>query len=258
MRIVVVEDEENMRNSLVKLIQSIDPEYRVVATASNGEEGLAVIRKTKPTVVFTDIRMPKMNGLEMIELLLQEKIKAHYVIISAYSDFEYAQRGIRFGIRDYLLKPISYAEIERILRLLNTQKRAQFYTPESIEDRFPIPAEASPIVKRAVEFIHKNYSQPISMEELAKSFGVTHEYFSRIFSQDMGIGFTAYLKQYRVWIAQELLMTQKYSVQDVGDMVGYSNSNYFGKVFKDITGYGPSSFCRIMQSQRSDLFDDGQ
>lgn len=194
----------------------------------------------------------------MIELLLQEKIKAHYVIISAYSDFEYAQRGIRFGIRDYLLKPISYEEIEQRLRLLNIQKRAQLYTSESVEDRFPIPAEVCSIVKQAVELIHKNYSQPIRMEELAKSFGVTHEYFSRIFSQDMGIGFTAYLKQYRVWIAQELLETQKYSVQDVGDMVGYTNSNYFGKVFKDITGCAPSSFCRFMKHQQSDLFDDNQ
>lgn len=257
MRIVVVEDEENMRNSLVKLIQSIDPEYRVVATAANGEEGLDVIRKTRPTLVLTDIRMPKMSGLQMIEQLLQENIKAHYVIISAYSDFEYAQRGIRYGIRDYLLKPISYEELEQLLRLVNTEKRVQIYLPESIEESFPVPSDASPIVRKAVAFIRKNYSQSIRMEEIAKSFGVTHEYFSRIFSQDMGIGFTAFLKQYRIWVAQELLASQKYSVQDVGDMVGYANSNYFGKVFKEVTGYSPSSFCRLMQGQLSDLLEEG-
>lgn len=248
MRIVVIEDEENMCNSLVRMIRSINPEYKVVGTALNGEDGAAVIEKTMPDVVFTDIRMPRVDGLEMIRLLNQKQIRTHYVIISAYSDFEYAQKAIRLGAGDYLLKPIAYEDVERTLLVLSDNKITRKVKYALIDEMYPVPENANPIVQEAIRYIHENYSRQISMKDISDSYNVTYEYFSRIFSADMGIGFTGYLKEFRINTAQQLLKDGKYRIQDIANMVGYENINYFCKVFKDTTGYTPTVYARLVKN----------
>lgn len=248
MRIVVVEDEENMRVSLVKMIQSINPEYKVVGAANNGNEGVNLISLLLPDLVLTDIRMPQMDGLEMIQVLNQKNIKVHFVIISAYSDFEYAQKAIRLGVGDYLLKPVSYNDLERTLLVLSDSKISRKLKFTHIEELYPVPENANPIVKEAISYIKDNYSKPICMKDIAEKYNITYEYFSRIFSTDMHIGFTAFLKEFRMNTAQQLLISSDYMIQDIASMVGYDNINYFCKVFKETTGYTPTTYARVAKN----------
>lgn len=115
MRILIVEDEVNAREGLADLLGKISEEYDVCGKASDGEQGLALARELKPELIFVDIEMPKMNGLQMIESLKEAGEESYFVILSGYSDFSYAQKGIRLGVAEYLLKPVTYNNLKNIM-----------------------------------------------------------------------------------------------------------------------------------------------
>ena len=105
MRIVIVEDEAAIREGMVKLLHQINPQYEVVGKANDGQSGYELIRSVRPDLIIVDIRMPDMNGLAMIRKLQEEQIRCKVLVISAYSEFEYAREAIELGIINYLLKP---------------------------------------------------------------------------------------------------------------------------------------------------------
>lgn len=121
MRIVIVEDEGQIRTGLAKLVERISKSYTVVGCAVNGLQGLSCIKEQHPDVVITDVRMPEMDGLEMIAALTAAGTTSKFIIISAYSEFSYAQKAISFGVSEYLLKPASMAELAQSLRKLELQ-----------------------------------------------------------------------------------------------------------------------------------------
>ena len=116
MRIVVVEDEAPIREGLGSILAKLDDSYELAGKAKSGKEGLELVRKTKPDLVILDIRMPDMDGLTMLAHISEEKIDCRAMVLSAYSDFDYAKRAIELGIDNYLLKPIKVTELKRVLK----------------------------------------------------------------------------------------------------------------------------------------------
>ena len=123
MRIIVVEDEYRTRCGVVKLVNKINPEYLVVGEAENGIEGLELIKELKPDLVIVDISMPLMDGIEMLSKLKKEGIKHKTIILSGYSEFDYAQKAIKIGVNEYLLKPVTANDLEQTIN--NIQKELQ-------------------------------------------------------------------------------------------------------------------------------------
>lgn len=125
-KIIVVEDELILLNNMCRKIAAVSPDFEVVGQAFNGKEALELIRKDQPDIVFTDIRMPLMDGLELAEILYQEYPEIHIVIVSGYDDFEYARRALTYRVHDYLLKPLKNEALEKLLLSLHalvTEKR---------------------------------------------------------------------------------------------------------------------------------------
>lgn len=120
-RAIVVDDEPIVRRGLVSLIPKLDPEWRVVGEAKNGLEALDLVKKETPDLVVTDIRMPRMNGLDLLSALKEYPV--HVVILSGYGFFEYAQTAIKFGAFDYLLKPVKPPELTSLLQRLKDKRR---------------------------------------------------------------------------------------------------------------------------------------
>ena len=117
MRIVIVEDEIKIREGMGKLIEA-QTDHMVLGKAADGEEGLEMILRFKPDLVITDIRMPKMDGLEMVRELYHRNSSVHVVILSGYSEFDYAKKAIQYGVDDYLLKPLAVDDIENMLQTI--------------------------------------------------------------------------------------------------------------------------------------------
>ncbi len=119
MRVVIVEDEPNTRNGIIKIIEKYTS-HEVVAGESDGEAGLEKVLTLHPDVVITDINMPKMDGLAMIHKIREAGIMTSAVLLTGYSEFEYAQRAIQLSVAEYLLKPL---DVEDIIEVLGTVEK---------------------------------------------------------------------------------------------------------------------------------------
>ena len=108
-----MEDELRIRKGLTGLLLCY-PNCTVVGSAKDGKEGLDMILKEKPDLVFTDIKMPVMDGLEMIRIMREKGYESHVVVLTGYAEFDYAQKALQYGVDEYLLKPISVEDVNGI------------------------------------------------------------------------------------------------------------------------------------------------
>ncbi|MHA6484910.1 response regulator transcription factor [Paenibacillus sp. strain BS8-2] len=122
-RILVVEDEPMIRKGLEKLISQACQGSAEIESAENGEEALARIMSTQPDFVFTDVRMPRMDGLELCRRIKESYEDIGIVVISGYSDFEYAQKCVSYGVKEYILKPVTRNGITEVIKKLFAQAK---------------------------------------------------------------------------------------------------------------------------------------
>ena len=115
-RVFLVEDESTIRSTLRDTVPWSQLGYEFVGEATDGEMALPLIGTTHPDVLITDIKMPFMDGLSLSKLVLKEFPNTKIIIISGYDDFEYARQAIEIGVEQYLLKPITKANLMNVLR----------------------------------------------------------------------------------------------------------------------------------------------
>jgi two-component system, response regulator YesN len=128
--VIIVDDEPIIKKSLTKLIEMKFPQFKVIGYADNGKEAFDLTREHLPDLIITDIRMPEMDGLELIKMVesLEKEIKT--VVVSGYDEFEYAQAAIRHGAVDYLLKPIKPEMFYNMLEKVEKQLKSRFILTE--------------------------------------------------------------------------------------------------------------------------------
>lgn len=241
MRIIIVEDEERARKGLVSLIQLAPGGHEVVAQAMDGKQGFELIRKLHPDLVFTDIQMPLMDGLELIRMIREQKINTQVVIVSAYEEFEYARTAISYGVQEYIVKPIIFEDVENVLKRVEAAVQA---SPQEAREKPLDSGGVHPCVTKAIAILEKEYAGHLTQDELAERLRVTPQYFSYLFHRDTGMNFSAYLKEYRINMAKNLLDTTDMKVYDVAEATGYTDTKYFCRVFKSVMGISPTDYIR--------------
>lgn len=117
--VLIVDDKRAVLNGLKEMIPWSELDARIIGTASNGRDAFDIAMIERPDMIITDIRMPIMDGLQLCEAIYREMPHTTKVILSAYKDFEYAQTAIRFGVKDYILKPIDYEKIDVLTHKIN-------------------------------------------------------------------------------------------------------------------------------------------
>lgn len=122
-KVLIVDDEVSIRKGLPLIIDWESYGYQIVGSAENGEVGLAMIRELKPDVVIADIRMPGKNGLDMVAAAAEEGLLFYAIILSGYSDFDYAKQALQLGAVTYLLKPIDEEELTAILMKIDQKAK---------------------------------------------------------------------------------------------------------------------------------------
>ena len=121
MKIAIVEDELRIREGLARLIRKIDSSYEIVGEAEDGLAGVRIIARQRPELVITDVRMPDLDGLEMLRRLEEKSIRVKAIVLSAYSEFSYAREAIKLGVSEYLLKPINVGDLTLALKRVEEQ-----------------------------------------------------------------------------------------------------------------------------------------
>ncbi|MCR5106706.1 MAG: response regulator [Lachnospiraceae bacterium] len=121
MRILIAEDEIRIREGIRKLLSKLGSEYVIVGEANDGLEGLEICLREEPDLIITDVQMPNMNGLEMLEALYAKGSAVKAIVLSAYSEFEYARSAMKLGVTEYLLKPVNLADFSKALENIKRQ-----------------------------------------------------------------------------------------------------------------------------------------
>ena len=114
-RLLIVEDEVRIGQLIRRLIHFDELNLECLGTAENGKDGLDMILREHPDIVITDIRMPKINGLDLIEMVRRQLPEVRFIVLSGYKEFEYAHRALQYEVDGYLLKPINEAELNEVL-----------------------------------------------------------------------------------------------------------------------------------------------
>lgn len=165
-KVLIVDDEPKLREGMRSLIPWEDEGYTVVATAGNGIEALEKYRTLTPDLVLADIRMPGMDGLELIRELRERKAECHVLILSGYADFDYAKQAIQERVDGYLLKPVDEDELIDYLRKIREAVREKERLQEWQDDE---PALRRGAVLR--ELLYRGGAKQ-ELEEVARSLGL--------------------------------------------------------------------------------------
>ncbi|WP_339816498.1 response regulator [Paenibacillus sp. FSL R7-0216] len=132
-KLILADDEEDVREGLLSLIDWESLGYTVMETAENGKEAAELVEKHAPDVVVTDIQMPFMNGLQLSEWIREQYPATKIIILTGYEEFEYAQKAIRLGIDEYVLKPFSARELAEILTKVKMQIDEEVAAKENVQ-----------------------------------------------------------------------------------------------------------------------------
>ena len=172
---------------------------------------MRLLETTGADLFITDIRIPVKDGLTVIEEARRKQDDLSCVIISGYSEFDYALRAIRLGVSNYLIKPVDEKMLIDTLRKIIAEKEERAH-----QDSTEAPDAA--------------------LQDIPQG------YVGKVFSKCMGQRFNEYLNSYRIMKAIELLKTTNYRVYEISAMVGYSDYRYFSAVFKSATGRTPVDY----------------
>jgi two-component system, response regulator YesN len=241
--VLVAEDEDLIRQSLKKKIESLDG-FLVVGEAQNGREAYRLVQERQPDLIFTDIRMPVMDGMELVKALHLYFPRIRKVITSGYADFEYARQALSYHVDEYLLKPINTAELQRTLhRLFTVIENENSAVRESRKDLLPSVTNPKEIVELVQSFLRENFHKEISLEQIARSFNFNASYLSKIFIKYTEEPPSKYLMRLRINEAKYLLVHHRdLPIKEVGERVGYPDPYYFSRIFKQMTGSTPKEF----------------
>lgn len=245
MKVVVVEDEALARRGIVLAVDWAGVDCAVVGEAADGMEGLALIRSVQPDLIVTDIKMPRLDGIEMVRRLREEGCRAHVILLTAYSDFTYAQAAVKLGAVDYLLKPFQDGELEEAVSRLR-QRVAPTEVPAASRE---ISEEGkSKYVMEALRYIAGHYNDPeMSVSSVARDLGISEGHLSHVFKKETSRTLGSYLTDYRIHKAMELLRDCRNKVYEVADRVGYRDITYFSSTFKRVVGMSPSEYQKQKQ-----------
>ena len=246
-RVVVVEDETMARKGIILTIDWSALDCVIVGEAANGEEGAELVKRLSPDLVVTDVKMPRMDGVEMITKLRAEGCQARFIILTAYSDFKYAQSALRLGVSDYLLKPLKDGELEAAVRHIQGLRDARENQTDASADApvlrlSPVKNTKNKYVEQAVQLIREHYREDINISTVAGKLEISEGYLCRVFKKETDYTFTNYLTWYRMKKAMTLLKDCRVKVYEVAEQVGYSDTAYFSAQFKKMTGISPSEY----------------
>ena len=234
-KVVIVDDEPIIVEGLSRLLPWEKYGCEVVGTAYNGNEGLEMIRKEKPDVLFSDIAMPGMDGLTMIAALRSEFPEMQISILTGYRDFDFCQRAMRLGVARFLLKPSNMEELEEALRTMTERCGRQEETAQTEN-------ASGFIVRNALAYMEEHYQEKLTLNKVADQIYVSQWHLSKLLNKQEGKNFSEILNQIRINKAKELLKDPALRIADIAEMVGFVEVAHFSRVFKKVAGVSANEY----------------
>lgn len=260
-RVLIADDELIERKVLYKTLTGELGDQCRIWQAENGREALALFEEYDIQIAILDIEMPGINGISAAEEMRKRKAGCCIIFLTAFDDFSYAKKAITIRVLDYLLKPFQEQElisvVEEAMRLTDQAGKQAFTEGKTERGEVPEPVferqsgeyaggdghlRLHKVAEVIRSYMEENYIRDLSMQDVARAMNYSEAYFCKLFKQCFDKNFTAYLTECRVEAAKKLLEKPLVNVKEIGEAVGYSDSNYFAKVFKRVTGVSPTEY----------------
>jgi len=204
-----------------------DSGFILAGCQTNPVKAAKEIRKICPDVVFTDLKMPTMNGVELTEKLRGEGISCEFVVISAYPEFDESRRFFLLDGFDYLLKPVSDQDLSQLLSRLAAKlarkKPTQYYPTEKLPPR----------LNKIIAYLAADIAAQHSINSLCEEFHINRSLLNRLFLQHLGTSPIAYLTTLRMERAAHLLDESPLDIKEIALQCGYKDYFYFCRVFRN-------------------------
>ncbi len=244
---IIVDDEAELREGISNYFPWDSLGIQVAGIFENGRTAFAYLKAHQVDIVLTDIRMPLMGGLELIEHAKEISPSTCYVILSGYREFEYAKKGLLLGVKDYIVKPTKYSQIYQVFSRITAELDCRGTARQ--EDARPSSCsqgqqgEERSVVSSVKTFIRAHYDQ-VTLESAAEYVRLNPYYLSTYFKQQTGEKFSDYLLRVKMEAAASLLERGTQNIKEIGEAVGYTNPNSFARAFRQYYNCNPKEYRR--------------
>ncbi|MCR5557716.1 MAG: response regulator [Butyrivibrio sp.] len=248
--VLLVDDEEL---ALVGLEEGVDwgnVDVQKIYKSHSRDTAIRMLKTYAIDIIITDIEMPGGTGLELIHWVKENKPEVEAIFYTGHAEFAYVQEALRLGAVDYLLKPIEYPALEKIIseiekKIYTREKEVDF--KEFVDD---LTEESQvEVVDQVKQLIAENISLGnLQREELANMVHLSPGYLSRIFKKETGMPLSDYIIQKRIAIAKQLLTKTNLPITTIAERIGLSYASYFTKLFKEKVNMTPQEFRQNAKS----------
>lgn len=266
--ILVADDERWIRKGIIKMIDAKKLEINEIYEADSITAALRQFELHKPDIILSDVIFPTENGCDFCEQVFSIKPETRIVMISAFDNFEFARRSIKYQAVDYLLKPVSKEQLNQVIhqcieQIKNRQMKEKYIISQFSKTKVPNPQkqnknpdEAEKTSEEQIENIIKrmksNMTEKYTLSELAAECCLSEVYFSSLFKKVSGMSPMNYLIHIRIEKACELICSTNWRMVKIAKHVGYADYQYFTKVFKKETGKTPGEYKETIRKEFED------
>jgi len=238
--VLIVEDDILEQEFLYSIIQEELPNGTQLLTCISGTQAVEIARQVLPSIIFMDIIIPEIDGIQAIQEIRKFLPDACITILSASSDFSCARKAIGLHVFDYLLKPVKPSAIKQIYqKMLSSVNNSKTNSEDTkIEEKLGMPS----FVEESIKYIKENYCEKLTLQQVSSHVFMNPQYFSRIFKKEIGVTYTDYVNNLKILHACKLLETTSYAAYRISSECGFSDQSYFNRVFFNHTKMTPKEY----------------
>jgi two-component system, response regulator YesN len=245
LKVLIVDDEPLEREVLMDIVKKSDLGIVECIEVENGADAVEIMNKDCIDIVVMDIRMPVMDGITAAKLMKQDFPNLKIVFLTAYNEFDYALQTIKIGVEDFLLKPVRPEEFIQTLEKVTTNLET-----DSVDRK--LPPQSNSMVDSVIEYIGEHLEDKLTLQQLADYVYLHPQYLSRLFKQEKGITITEFITMKRIEKSKSLLISTQESITDISEKCGFTDLNYFSRVFSKIEGVSPKKYRQYEQTLRKE------
>lgn len=243
MKILIVDDEKYEAVLMEKCVDWRSHGFEIAGSAQSAADALEMFDVLRPDIVFCDINMPVVNGLELSRQMRERHEHVQIIIVTGYREFEYARTAIDIGVGSYVLKPIDPEE------LLRAARKAEAEIQKNEEDLYGANMVRNTLAQETIDYIEKHIAeQGLSLKDIAPALFVSGSYLSRRFKAETGENLTEYIFRRRMEKSRELVANTVLRVSEVAELVGMADTHYLGRCFKKFTGMTINEYRKKVKS----------
>ncbi len=251
---LIVDDEPRSVDAVETNIEWIKCGIRQVYKALNMEAAISIIKAHRIDILICDIEMPGGSGLNLLDWIRNSKYEINCIFVTCHPEFDYMRKAIQLKCYDYVLKPIDYSELSRIIAMLVKKLEALSSGDKDVEavkwgrlTDYQIKERENEICEQDVEqkvkkYIRDHMVDSFTVTDIARELNFNPQYLMRAFKNKTGLSIVDYITQARMETATHILKDTKIPIKDAAFMVGYSDYAYFTRVFKKEYGMSPTEY----------------